>query len=101
MTMNWSGRTDRMRIGIFGGTFDPPHIGHLILTAEGLEQLKLDKVLWTLTADPPHKQGRTISPVDIRLQLLQAEMADTPTFEISRNQCDRPGSDFAVDTVLA
>ena len=88
-----------MRIGIFGGTFDPPHIGHLILTAEALEQLKLDKVLWTLTADPPHKQGRTISPVDIRLQLLQAALADNPAFEISRVEIDRPGPHFAVDTV--
>ncbi|MHB1447841.1 MAG: nicotinate-nucleotide adenylyltransferase [Bellilinea sp.] len=88
-----------MRIGIFGGTFDPPHIGHLILTAEALEQLKLDKVLWTLTADPPHKQGRTISPVDIRLQLLQAALADNPAFEISRVEIDRPSPHFAVDTV--
>ena len=88
-----------MRIGIFGGTFDPPHIGHLILAAEALEQLKLDKVLWTLTADPPHKQGQTISPIDIRLQLLLAALADNPAFEISRVEIDRPGPHYAVDTV--
>ena len=88
-----------MRIGILGGTFDPPHIGHLILAAEALEQLKLDKVLWTLTADPPHKQGQTISPADIRLQLLQAALADNPAFEISRVEIDRPGPHYAIDTV--
>ena len=88
-----------MRIGIFGGTFDPPHIGHLILAAEALEQLKLDKVLWALTADPPHKQGQTISPVDVRLRLLKAALADNPAFEISRVEIDRPGPHYAVDTV--
>ncbi|MHB8856460.1 MAG: nicotinate-nucleotide adenylyltransferase [Bellilinea sp.] len=88
-----------MRIGILGGTFDPPHIGHLILAAEALEQLKLDKVLWTLTADPPHKQGQTISPIDIRLQLLLAALADNPAFEISRVEIDRLGPHYAVDTV--
>ena len=48
-----------MRIGIFGGTFDPPHLGHLILAAEATSQLKLDLLLWVLTPDPPHKQDHT------------------------------------------
>ncbi len=88
-----------MRIGIFGGTFDPPHIGHLILAAEALDQLKLDQVLWTLTADPPHKQGQTISVVETRFQLLQAALADNPAFQISQVEMDRPGPHYAVDTV--
>ena len=54
-----------MRIGIFGGTFDPPHHGHLILAAEALDQLRLDKILWTLTGDPPHKPDAPITQIPI------------------------------------
>ncbi len=56
-----------MRIGIFGGTFDPPHLGHLILGSEALDQLQLERLLWVLTPDPPHKQDQAISPLPQRL----------------------------------
>ena len=88
-----------MRVGIFGGTFDPPHLGHLILADEALHQLKLERLLWVLTPDPPHKQGQTISPWQQRLELVQAALADNPAFEISRVDIDRPGPHYAVDTV--
>lgn len=89
-----------MRLGIFGGTFDPPHIGHQILAAEMLYQLGLDKVLWCVTADPPHKQDQVITPIEIRLALVDAAVKDNPGFEVSRIEIDRPGPHFAVDTVL-
>jgi nicotinate-nucleotide adenylyltransferase len=88
-----------MRIGIFGGTFDPPHLGHLILADEAYIQLQLDKLLWVLTPDPPHKLGQQISPVQQRLELVQAAIGDNPQFELSRVEMDRPGPHFAVDTV--
>jgi nicotinate-nucleotide adenylyltransferase len=88
-----------MRVGIFGGTFDPPHLGHLILADEALHQLKLERLLWVLTPDPPHKQGQTISPWQQRFKLVQAALADNPVFEISRVDVDRPGPHYAVDTV--
>lgn len=88
-----------MRLGIFGGTFDPPHLGHLILAAEALDQLRLDKVLWTVTGDPPHKHGQEIAPTEVRLQLVQAALADNPAFMVSRVEIDRPGPHYAVDTV--
>lgn len=93
-----------MRYGVFGGTFDPPHIGHLILAAEAREQLALDRVLWVLTPDPPHKQGRIISPLNIRLAMLQAALKDAQksgqvTFEVCRVEMDRPAPHYAVDTV--
>jgi nicotinate-nucleotide adenylyltransferase len=88
-----------MRVGIFGGTFDPPHIGHLILAAEALEQLKLDRLLWVLTPNPPHKQGETITPLEQRLQLLNACLEDAPGFELSRAEIDRSPPHYAVDTV--
>ena len=88
-----------MRLGIFGGTFDPPHIGHLILAAEGQHQLTLDGVLWVLTADPPHKSGQAISPWSARLELLQAAVGSDPGFEISRVDIDRPSPHYAFETV--
>lgn len=88
-----------MRIGIFGGTFDPPHIGHLILAAEALEQLRLSRLLWVLTPNPPHKQDQTISPLLARLELVKAAIQENPEFELSRIDIDRPGPHYAVDTV--
>ena len=88
-----------MRIGIFGGTFDPPHLGHLILADEAYIQLRLHKLLWVLTPDPPHKLGQQISPVQQRLELVQAAIGDNSHFELSRVEMDRPGPHFAVDTV--
>lgn len=87
------------RIGIFGGTFDPPHIGHLILAAEARAQLALDRVLWVLTPVPPHKTRQQVSQLDRRLELLEAALGDDLGFEISRVDIDREPPHFAVDTV--
>ena len=86
-------------IGIFGGTFDPPHIAHLILAAEALAQLGLDLVLWVLTPDPPHKKDQSITPLKHRLAMLRLAIADDPHFELSRVELDRPGPHYALDTV--
>lgn len=88
-----------MRIGIFGGTFDPPHIGHLILAAETRSQLNLDRLLWVLTSDPPHKQKQPITSLEIRLEMVRAAILDDPGFELSRAEIDRPGPHYAVDTL--
>jgi nicotinate-nucleotide adenylyltransferase len=88
-----------VRIGVFGGTFDPPHIGHSILAAEACVQLKLDKVLWVLTQYPPHKVERRLTPVEDRLAMVEAALEDDPMFEVSRIDIDRPPPHFAVDTV--
>ncbi|MFN2127104.1 MAG: nicotinate-nucleotide adenylyltransferase [Anaerolineales bacterium] len=87
------------RLGIFGGTFDPPHLGHQILASESLSQLRLDKVLWVLTPDPPHKRGKIISPLKDRLDMLSAAITGHPDFELSRIEIDRPPPHYAVDTV--
>ncbi len=88
-----------MRLGIFGGTFDPPHSGHLILAAEAQIQLKLDRVLWVLTPNPPHKTDRSVTSVADRLALLSAALGDDPVFEVSRVDIDRPAPYYAVDTL--
>ena len=86
-------------IGIFGGTFDPPHLGHLILAAEARSQLGLDRLLWVLTPDPPHKQGQSIAPLEHRLEMVKLAIADDPQFEISSVELTRPGPHYALDTV--
>lgn len=89
-----------MRIGIFGGTFDPPHLSHLILAAEARHQLSLDRLLFVLTPDPPHKQHRVITPINHRKDMLQAALHGNKNFEISRVEIDRPGPHYALETVL-
>jgi nicotinate-nucleotide adenylyltransferase len=89
----------RSRIGLFGGTFDPPHVGHLILSSEALHQLKLARLLWVLTPLPPHKRDQLITSVEHRLAMLQLAIADNPAFELSRLELDRPGPHYTLDTV--
>ncbi len=88
------------KIGIFGGTFDPPHLGHLILAAEAYYQLGLARLLWVLTPTPPHKPGIPISPLEDRLILVQAAIASDPSFELSRVDIERQPPHYALDTVL-
>jgi nicotinate-nucleotide adenylyltransferase len=71
----------------------------LILAAEAQYSLELDKLLFVLTPDPPHKQGRRIAPAADRLAMLEAALADNPSFTLSRVEIDRPGPHYAVETV--
>jgi nicotinate-nucleotide adenylyltransferase len=87
------------RLGLFGGTFDPPHLGHLILAEAARDQLQLDKVLWIVAGQSPLKLERTISPVETRVEMVQAAIADNPAFSISRIDLDRPGPHYTVDTL--
>jgi nicotinate-nucleotide adenylyltransferase len=89
----------RNRVGLFGGTFDPPHIGHFILAGEAVSQFKLDRLLWALTPDPPHKLENPITPLEHRLPMLMGAIADDPVFELSRLEIDRPGPHYTIDTV--
>ncbi len=87
------------RIGIFGGTFDPPHLGHLILASEARSQLRLTRLLWMLTPKSPQKIGNTITDVSHRLEMVQCAIADEPTFELSTLEFDRPAPQYTVDTL--
>lgn len=88
-----------MRIGIFGGTFDPPHLGHMILAAEASYQLSIDHLLWVITEIPPHKLDHNITPLEDRLRLTEKALENEHGFSLSRIEIDRPGPHFAVDTV--
>jgi len=87
------------RLGIFGGTFDPPHIGHLILATEAFVDLQLDRLLWVLTPVPPHKLDQSITALEHRLEMLERTISDEPDFELSRIEMDRPGPHYTVDTM--
>ncbi len=88
-----------MRIGLLGGTFDPPHIGHLIMGERAFETLDLDRVLYVLAADPPHKQGMVRNSVEDRLAMLTRALAGNARFAMSRVDIDRPGPHYSADTV--
>ena len=88
-----------MRLGIFGGTFDPPHIAHLVLASEARHQLELDLVLWVLTLYPPHKHEKPITGLQHRLDMVQAAIDPDPYFRLSRIDIDRPPPHYAVDTL--
>lgn len=87
------------RIGLFGGTFDPPHIAHLILGEYTAESLGLSTLLYVPAADPPHKQNEEKTPVEHRLAMLTLALAQNPRFAISRVDIDRPGPHYSADTV--
>ena len=88
------------RIGIFGGTFDPPHIGHLILTMEVSDQLNLGQVLWVLTPDPPHKKGKKIAPLEIRTKMVKSAIHNDPGFTFSYVDINRPGPHYVLDMMI-
>jgi nicotinate-nucleotide adenylyltransferase len=94
-----SGRSEKPKIGVFGGTFDPPHLGHMILAQEALYQLGLEKVYFVLTANPPHKQGQAISPVEFRIKMVEAAIQDNDLFTLSRVDIDRSPPHYSVDTL--
>lgn len=88
-----------MRIGIFGGTFDPVHNGHLICAKEVMEKLKLHKILFIPTGEPPHKIARQVTPGQDRLAMLAAAVSYEPRFEISDIECRRPDYTYTYDTL--
>ncbi|OQX92660.1 MAG: hypothetical protein B6D58_01925 [candidate division Zixibacteria bacterium 4484_95] len=87
------------RLGILGGTFDPPHIGHLILAQNAFENFKLDKVLFVPAAIQPHKQKRKVSPPEVRLRLLQLALEGDDRFDISDIELKRSGPSYTIDSL--
>jgi nicotinate-nucleotide adenylyltransferase len=86
-------------IAVFGGTFDPPHIGHMILADEARSALGAQRVLWVVTGTPPHKPPAPRTPVETRLRMVEAAIGGNPDFEISRADIDRPPPHYAVGTM--
>ena len=89
-----------MRIGIFGGTFDPVHLGHLILAEQAREQGQLDEVWFVPAPRPPQKDGRAITRFDVRVEMLELAIAGNPSFRVDPLEKDRTGPSYTVDTLI-
>jgi len=87
------------KIGIFGGTFDPIHHGHLILARDAAETLELDSVIFIPAAISPHKLEREPTSPAIRLEMLRAAIEGEPRFAFDAMELERPSPSYAVDTV--
>ena len=88
-------------VGIFGGTFDPIHNGHMGLLRSALAELPLDEIVVVPAGSPPHKQGRPISDAVHRLAMVELAVADAPRVSVDRVEIDRDGPSYTVDTVAA
>ncbi len=88
-----------VRIGIFGGSFDPPHVAHFICARIAAEKLMLQRLLVVPAAVQPHKRNNATAPVELRCEMIQALIGDDPLFELSRLEIDRGGVSYTVDTL--
>src|SRR4051794_11006921 len=89
-----------MRLGLFGGTFDPIHLGHLVLAEQCREACGLDRVWFVVAGAPPHKPGER-TPVAHRLEMVRLAVAGHPAFEVSEVETRRPGPHYSVETLAA
>ena len=89
-----------MRLGIFGGSFDPVHLGHLIAAEQCREHGRLDRVLFVPAARPPHKD-RVLTPFHHRAEMLALAISGNAAFAVDEVEKDRPGPSFTVHTLEA
>jgi nicotinate-nucleotide adenylyltransferase len=87
------------RIGLFGGSFDPVHTGHLLLAQAAIEELGLARLFFILAAQSPFKVGQNFAPAEARLQLLRLALAGRTNCEVDEQEITRGGVSFAIDTV--
>lgn len=85
------------KLGVLGGTFDPPHYGHLALAETARVQLGLAQVLFVPAGEPPHKPEQPITPAHHRAAMVEAAIADNPAFALSRVDLERPGPHYTVE----
>jgi nicotinate-nucleotide adenylyltransferase len=88
-----------MRIGIYGGTFNPVHHGHLILARQALEEFKLDRLIFVPAAESPFKIQNHTAPADDRLAMLQSAIAGDDRFAVDPLEIERGGVSYSIDTV--
>ena len=89
------------RLGLLGGTFDPPHYGHLVSAQEAAWQLQLDRVLFLPARQNPLKRGDSSTPAEARCEMVRLAIADNPLFELSRLDLDRPSPSYTADLLRA
>jgi nicotinate-nucleotide adenylyltransferase len=87
------------RIGLFGGTFDPPHLGHLALAEHARDRLRLDEVRFIPAGQPPHKRGERITPAAGRVAMARLAVRGNPSFTVSTIETRRGGPSFTIETL--
>ncbi len=87
------------RIGVFGGSFDPVHMGHLTIAQDAVEQLELERLIFMPAAIPPHKQGHTLAEGRHRFEMLQLATEGNLSFEVSDMELQRGGVSYTFDTM--
>ncbi len=90
-----------MRRGIFGGTFDPPHVGHLLVASDACDALRLDQLAFVPNARQPLKAGQPVAPADARLEMLRAALKGDGRFTADPCEVERGGTSYSVDTLSA
>ncbi|HZZ70741.1 MAG TPA: nicotinate-nucleotide adenylyltransferase [Pirellulales bacterium] len=88
-----------MRLGILGGSFDPVHLGHLLLAEQCREQCRLDRVLFVPAAIPPHKQRQHLTPAEQRIEMLRLAIGGHPAFAVWSGEVERGGISYTVETL--
>ncbi len=88
-----------MRVGIFGGAFNPPHLGHLVCAQEAMTQLELDRVVFMPVGEAPHREIPGDPGAEARLEMVELAVADDERFETSRLELDREGPSYTADTL--
>jgi nicotinate-nucleotide adenylyltransferase len=88
-----------LRVGVFGGAFNPPHLGHLVCAQEALLRLELDLVVWVPTGDPPHRALEADPGAEARLTMCEYAVTADERFRLSRVEIDRGGKSYTVDTL--
>jgi nicotinate-nucleotide adenylyltransferase len=90
-----------MRIGMLGGSFDPPHTGHLLIAVDAFEALALDKLFFIPASIQPLKAGLAAAPARARVEMVRRLVGDDPRFGVDTIEADREGVSYSVDTVTA
>ena len=90
-----------LKLGVLGGTFDPIHLGHLLIAEEARERLGLDQVLFIPTGQPYLRPGSPVASASHRLAMTRLGVADNPAFDVSAVEVDRPGPTYTLDTLEA
>ena len=88
-----------MKLGVLGGTFDPIHIGHLLIAQEALERVPLDRVIFVPARDPWLKGNRPITLAETRFEMVRLAIEENPAFQVSRVDLERSGPTYSVDTL--